>query len=416
MNRKSPALLDPKESEDLNPEVTAPQRHHTAIRWWIWLLMLVILGALAYRWYQRPHGQQSPGQRGTGRGPQTIPVMVASAHRGEMSVWLNGLGTVTAFNTVTVRSRVDGQLEQVAFREGQFVRQGDLLAQIDPRPFQVQLAQAEGALARDQAQLNNAKVDLERYRTLLEQDSIPKQQLDTQAAVVGQMEGAIQADQAQIESAKLQLSYSRILAPISGRVGLRLVDAGNIVRASDPNGLLVITQVHPIAVLFTIPQDNLPPVLQKLKAGSRLMVEAYDRSGSTRIARGELVTVDNQIDVATGTSRLKSVFSNPDDVLFPNQFVNVRLLLDVKRNALIIPVVAVQRGPQGVFVYVVKEGDTVEVRPVTLGLTEGDMTSIEQGLKEGESVVVDGADKLQSGSRVRITDPGHRQRGSARKS
>jgi RND family efflux transporter, MFP subunit len=416
MNRKSPALLDPKESEDLNPEVTAPQRHHTAIRWWIWLLMLVILGALAYRWYQRPHGQQSPGQRATGRGPQTIPVMVASAHRGEMSVWLNGLGTVTAFNTVTVRSRVDGQLEQVAFREGQFVRQGDLLAQIDPRPFQVQLAQAEGALARDQAQLNNAKVDLERYRTLLEQDSIPKQQLDTQAAVVGQMEGAIQADQAQIESAKLQLSYSRILAPISGRVGLRLVDAGNIVRASDPNGLLVITQVHPIAVLFTIPQDNLPPVLQKLKSGSRLMVEAYDRSGSTRIARGELVTVDNQIDVATGTSRLKSVFSNPDDVLFPNQFVNVRLLLDVKRNALIIPVVAVQRGPQGVFVYVVKEGETVEVRPVTLGLTEGDMTSIEQGLKEGESVVVDGADKLQSGSRVRITDPGHRQRGSARKS
>ena len=273
MNRKSPTLLDPKEAEDLNPEVHSPQRH-TSSRWWIWLLLLAVVGVLGYRWYHRPHGQQSPGQRATARGPQAIPVTVASAHRAEMSVWLNGLGTVTAFNTVTVRSRVDGQLERVAFREGQFVREGDLLAQIDPRPFQVQLAQAEGALARDQAQLNNAKVDLERYRTLLEQDSIPRQQLDTQAAVVGQMEGAMKADQAQIESAKLQLSYSRIIAPISGRVGLRLVDAGNVVRASDANGLLVITQVHPIAVLFTIPQDNLPPVLQKLKSGSRLMVES----------------------------------------------------------------------------------------------------------------------------------------------
>jgi len=280
-----------------------------------------------------------------------------------------------------------------------------LLAEIDPRPFQVQLTQAEGQMARDAAQLHDAKINLERYRELLAKQFIAKQQFDDQAAQVGQYEGAVKADQGLIDSAKLQLAYCHITAPISGRVGLRLVDAGNIVHTGDPNGLVVITQVQPIAVLFTIPEDNLPPVLKKLKAGERLPVEAYDRAGQTKIATGSLLTVDNQIDQSTGTSRLKAVFQNEDHELFPNQFVNVRLLLDVKKEVAIIPLVAIQRGPQGTLVYVVKADKTVEVRQVTIGPTEGNNASIEAGVSPGELVVVDGADKLRAGSTVRMETP-----------
>jgi multidrug efflux system membrane fusion protein len=399
-----PTTLDQK-TVDPHQGLAPPQKTQSKKRRWLWLLLLVALGASGY-WMLQQRGHKSPAnpQVPARSASQSVPVAVASVRKGEMAIYMNGLGSVTAFNTVTVKSRVDGQLVRVSFQEGQFVHQGDLLAEIDPRPFEVQLAQAEGVLARDQAQLNNARVDLLRYQALYEEDSIPKQQLDTQVATVGQFEGNIKADQAQIDNARLQLVYCRITAPISGRIGLRLVDAGNIVHASDQNGLLLITQVQPISVLFSIPEDNLPAVLKELRAGRHLPVEAYDKSGKTKIATGSLLTLDNQIDPTTGTSRLKAVFQNRDNALFPNQFVNARLLLDVKRNSLIVPVVAIQRGPQGTFVYAVKADRTVEVRPVKVGLTEGNDASIETGLSEGERVVVDGVDKLQAGSKVRLQE------------
>ncbi len=380
--------------EDLTqrkPGITRSRR-----RWWFVAVVLCILAIGAYVYVSR--GGFRPARKGAP--VRTMPVVTTPAKKGDIKIYLTGLGSVTPINTVTVKSRVDGELTKVSFREGQVVDGGYLLAEIDPRPFEVQLTQAEGQMARDQALLKNSLVDLERYRVLSAQDSIPKQQLDTQEALVRQYEGAIKVDQGQIDSAKLQLTYSHITAPISGRVGLRLVDPGNIVHASDTNGIVVITQLKPITVIFSIPEDNLPQVLAKLKSGQRLPVEAYDRALNQKLADGSLLTVDNQIDPTTGTVRLRATFPNANNELFPNQFVNARLLVDVKSGMTIVPQAALQRSPQGTFVYAVGADQTARVRPVTVGPSEGDEISIEKGLTPGELVVVEGADRLRDGSKV----------------
>jgi len=383
-------------------------------RWRPWLLAAVVVAVLAYLVFSRAlAGQADAAKAAKGGAPRAIPVVGVAARAGDLGVYQSGLGTVTPVKTVTVRSRVDGQLVSVAYREGQLVREGELLAQIDPRPFEVQLHQAEAQLAKDQAALANAQVDLERYKVLIAQDSIPRQQLDTQAAAVDQNEAAIKADQAQIESAQLNLTYSRITAPISGIVGLRLVDPGNIVHASDQTGLVVITQQQPIAVVFTIPSDHLQPVLLQRKAGHELVVEAWDRDFRVKLATGSLIAIDNQIDQSSGTVRMKAQFPNDDSALYPNQFVNARLLVETLRQTVLVPTAAIQRSPQSAYVYVVKPDSTVEMRTVDVRLTEGDDTSLAKGVSPGEVVIVDGVDKLQPGALVAVSNPGGvRQRSS----
>ncbi len=407
-----------------------------------WMLPAVVAGVLALAglgaWYFWPassapdaggstkdskSGKAGAGKGGAGKGagrfggdPNRVqPVSAALSRTGDVNVVQTALGTANALRTVTVKPRVDGQLQSVAFAEGQLVKQGELLAQIDPAPFQVQLAQVEGQLARDAAQLANARLDLERYRKLLAQDSIATQQVDQQAAQVKQFEGTVKIDQAQVDNARLQLSYTRITAPIAGRLGLRQVDAGNQVRGSDANGIAVITQVDPISVVFTIPQDNLPRVLARLRAGDKPAVEAWDREQKTVLARGQLVSTDNQIDVATGTVKLKAQFSNTDGKLFPNQFVNVRMEVDTHKNVVVVPAAAVQRAAQGTVLYVVKEDSTVTLRTITAGITEGQLTEVLAGLQAGERVITDGVDRIREGAKVEVTEPAPAKREEVRK-
>jgi multidrug efflux system membrane fusion protein len=403
---KSMDLPEPVATEEAAPR---PAKS----RWWIWL---VVLGIVAVGiWYYRGGHSKTEAENSSANGPAVaggrgqygapgfnpiVPVVVATAQHGDVPIYFMGLGTVTAFNTVTVHSRVDGQLVSVAFKEGQFVHQGDVLAQIDPRPFQVVLEQAEGALAKDQAQRKDAETNFERFKLLFNEGVIPKQQLDTQQAQVGQFDGAIKTDQATIDSAKLQLSFTHITAPISGRIGLRLVDAGNMVHATDPGGLLVITQLQPISVVFSLPQDQLPQVVAKLRAGGQLPVMAFDRDDTAKIASGTLASIDNQIDTTTGTYKLKAVFSNDNNILFPNQFVNVHLLVDTKRNLTVVPITAIQRGPQGTYVYAVEHNNVAKIHTVTIAQSTNENAGLSSGLNPGDTVVIDGQDKLQDGSQV----------------
>lgn len=393
---------------------------------WRWILAAIVIAALAALVVVPRSLSKTPSGDDKAAAPakaKAVPVATARATSGDVDVYINALGSVTPLNSVTLRSRLDGQLTSVRFSEGQMVRAGDVLAEIDPRPYQVQLAQAEAQLARDEAVLRNARADLERYRMLHDKRLITVQQLDTQASLVRQHEATLKMTQAAVDSAKLQLGYSRITAPVVGRVGLRQVDAGNMVRAGDANGIVVITQLQPITVLFSIPEDTVRAVMKKLRAGEKLAVEALDRAGKARLAVGHLLTVDNQIDPATGTVKLKAQFANDDFSLFPNQFVNVRMLLDVERDATVIPGAAVQRGTQGTFVYAVGADNTVEMRPVTLGPSQDGRVAVASGLSPDEVVVVDGADKLRQGAKVELAaadgdaaDKPHKKKGSKSRS
>lgn len=362
----------------------------------MWIGGAIILLAL-FIWAIKPGPKED---NGFDRGGPT-PVGIAKVQATDIAVAMNALGTVTPLATVTVKPQVSGTLLRLNFAEGQMVTAGEVLAEIDPRTYQAALDQANGQLLRDQAQLANARLDLQRYRTLLSQNSIARQQVDTQAATVRQAEATVQADQATVETAAINLGYTKIVSPVNGRVGLRQVDIGNIVDANT-SGIVVVTQLQPISVLFSVPEDSIDVIMGRIKSGSTLSVEAYDRGQTKKLATGTLSTVDNQIDTATGTVKLRAMFDNTNDDLFPNQFVNVRLLVSTLHNQAAVPSAAIQRGTSGTFVFAVNTDSTVSMRPVTLGPTDGDKVAITRGLKAGETVVVDGADRLRDGSEVTL--------------
>jgi multidrug efflux system membrane fusion protein len=396
-------LAKQREKPRSAPRAPSRRRGH-AIRRIVLVVILLLAGAGIAWWI---HTRPGPASRGGRAGAsETTPVVAAPVTKGDMPITMNGLGTVTPLATVTVKTQINGQLMRVDFQEGQEVRQGDLLAEIDPRPFELQLQQAEGQLVRDQALLRNAQIDLGRFRTLVAQDSIARQQLDTQAALVKQDEGIVRMDEAMIGTAKLNIAYCHITAPVSGRVGLRQVDPGNYVQTSDASGIVVLTQLQPISVIFILPEDDLPTIMKRFSTGAILPVTAYDRSQQTKIADGKLLTVDNQIDPTTGTVKLRAEFENKDESLFPSQFVNAQLLADTLKNVTVAPSAAIQLGSPGTFVYLVNPDDTVTVRPIKVGPTDGQHTAVLAGLEPGDRVVVDGVDKLRDGAKVSLRSAG----------
>jgi multidrug efflux system membrane fusion protein len=390
-----------------NPPET-PKVEHTdkGPRRWPWVLaVLILLSIGAGVFFQRRSSKAEPARGRSAGGPPMLMIGTTTASKGDIGVYVSALGLVTPVNTVSIRSRVDGQLVKVLYREGQAVHQGDPLAEIDPGPFEAALAQAEGQLARDTALLENARLDLDRYKEAFAKNAIPKQQLDTQAATLRQYEGAVRLDQGQVDNAKIQLAYCHIAAPISGRVGLRLVDAGNIVHASDTNPLIVITQLEPITVIFSVAEDYLPQIQQQLRQGKRLIVDAFDRAQQKKIGAGFLQTLDNQIDTTTGTVKLKALFPNEEDSLFPNQFVNARLLVDTHRGVTLLPNPVVQHNAQGAFVYLLKPDQTVAVHPITVGTTDGEVSEVE-GLDPGATVAADNFNRLNDGAKVVVRPAG----------
>jgi multidrug efflux system membrane fusion protein len=386
-------------------DVVSRRPHRAWLRWLFWtLLVLAIIGAAVW-YFPRPNNQPPPSGRTQAGAP--VPVGVATVQKGDMPVTLNQLGTVTPLATVTVKTQLNGYLTEVAFQEGQMVKKGDFLAQIDPRPYQVALEQAEAQLAKDQALLKNAQLDLVRYNTLVAQNSVATQTRDTQIYLVAQDQAAVKIDQAQIDTQKLNLAYCHIISPVTGRVGLRQVDPGNYVQTSDTNGIVVVTQLQPISVIFTVPEDNLPEVFKRWHAGAALQVTAYDRTGTIELDKGTLNTIDNQIDPTTGTVKLRAMFNNEQLILFPNQFVSVQLLVNTMQDTNIAPSAAIQRGAPGTFVYLVKPDRTVTVQKVKLGPGDGQRVAVLDGLQPGESVVVDGADRLRDGAKITLAETSH---------
>lgn len=369
------------------------------------LIFLILAAAAAYWFYARPSSTPAPGPGGRQGAALEMPVVAATAVKGDIDITTNALGTVTSLATVTVTSQISGYLVRVAYQEGQMVNKGDLLAEIDSRPYELALQNAQGALERDQAMLQSAELDLKRYQDLIKTNAIPRQQLDQQVALVAQDRGTVVTDQAQIDTAKLNIAYCHIIAPVSGRVGLRLIDPGNYVTPASATGLVVITQIQPISVIFPVAEDYLPQIVKRLDVAKRLPVTAYDRSGAVKLATGELRTLDNQIDTTTGTVKLRADFPNVDNSLFPNQFVNVTLLIDVLRDTTVMPTAAVQRGAPGTFVYLVNADNTVTVKPVTLGPSSGERVAVTAGLSPGDRVVIDGADKLRNGAKISLRQP-----------